>query len=387
MEEVMFNLKKTPGNLIKVIGVGGAGSNAVIYMSREGIKDVSYAICNTDLQALESSGIGEFVQLGRNLTRGLGAGNKAERGEAAAEECVAQINDLIEESTRMVFITAGMGGGTGTGASPVVARICKEKKLPIEEHEMLVVGIVTLPFRDEGPYRVNQAREGIEKLSKYVDSLVIIDSEYILREYGDLLVTKAFAEGDKLLYNAAKGIAEIVTTHGPNNINFSNVKNVLIDGGLANMGVAVVSGEDRARRATLEAISSPLLIHSDIRGAARILVNIASSRVGREVTMREKKIIKETLQEKAGGNASIVDGTTIDDSLGDALRVTIIVTKFSHEIKDVFDIEATEKTKTTDPAQVSFAVSSSDEEGNQATRVLTEEEEMETPAYNRSRMK
>ncbi|MFV0522177.1 MAG: cell division protein FtsZ [Mangrovibacterium sp.] len=323
---INFNLDgKSKGDLIKVIGVGGGGSNAVKHMHRNGITDVSFAICNTDSQALEESSIPERVQLGASLTQGLGAGNKPTVGKQAALESIDQIERLLEETTRMVFITAGMGGGTGTGAAPIIAKICQERK-------MLTIGIVSLPFRSEGRKRQKQALEGIKELEQYVDSLVIINSERIRDIYGDLSMSKAFAKADDLLSMAAKSIAEIITVHGMINVDFADVESVMKNSGVANMGSARAAGKDRALRAVQNAINSPLLSHNNIAGATDVLINITSSMGDHEVTMNEAYIVQEYIQEKAGHTAEIIWGNTYDDNMGEELQVTIIVTGFERNI-------------------------------------------------------
>ncbi len=322
---INFNLEKSRGDLIKVIGVGGGGSNAVKHMHRNGIKDVSFAICNTDSQALEESSIPERIQLGASLTEGLGAGNKPDIGRQAALESVEQIAGLIEDTTRMVFVTAGMGGGTGTGAAPIIAKVCSELN-------MLTVGIVTLPFRSEGRKRQRQALEGIKELEQYVDSLVIINSERIRDMYGDLSMSKAFAKADDLLLSAAKSIAEIITVHGMVNVDFADVESVMRNSGVANMGSARASGKDRALKAVQAAIDSPLLTHNNIVGATDVLINITSSTGDYEATMNEIEIVNEYIQDRSGHTAEIIWGNSYDETMGEDLQVTIIVTGFEKDI-------------------------------------------------------
>ena len=312
-------VNKVRGNLIKVIGVGGGGSNAVNHMFRHGIEGVDFYICNTDLQSLHSSPIPNRLQLGAELTEGLGAGSMPDMGEKAAMENMAQIRQIMEDNTKMVFITAGMGGGTGTGAAPVIAKIAKELNI-------LTVGIVTLPFEDEGPQRINQAREGLEKLRPHVDALLTICNDRIVDMYGDLTITQAFSKADDILCTAARGIAEIITKPGQINVDFMDVQTAMRDSGRAIMGTGIAAGENRAENAVRMALDSPLLDNTRIQGAQHLLVNFTYGH--KEPVMSEISKVKKYLQEEAGNTAHLKMGITKDDSLGDDIAITVIATGF-----------------------------------------------------------
>ncbi len=315
-----FDLDKSSGTIIKVIGVGGGGGNAVNHMYEEGIKDVGFMLCNTDAQALHGSPVPLKIQLGESLTEGRGAGNKPEVGREAAIENIENVKKMLEKTTKMVFITAGMGGGTGTGAAPVIAEACKELGL-------LTVGIVTLPFRNEGRRRIKQAIDGIAQMEGHVDSLLVINNERIREMYGDFKISEAFAKADNVLTTAAKGIAEIITVAGYINVDFADVETVMRTSGVAVMGSATCGGEDRALRAVEEALNSPLLNNNDIDGARNILLNITSG--SEEVTMDEIGEITDYVQAKAGNDADLIWGNGVDESLGNKITVTIIATGFS----------------------------------------------------------
>ena len=312
-------VNKVRGNLIKVIGVGGGGSNAVNHMFRHGIEGVDFYICNTDLQSLHSSPIPNRLQLGAELTEGLGAGSMPDMGEKAAMENMAQIRQIMEDNTKMVFITAGMGGGTGTGAAPVIAKIAKELSI-------LTVGIVTLPFEDEGPQRIGQAREGLEKLRPHVDALLTICNDRIVDMYGDLTITQAFSKADDILCTAARGIAEIITKPGQINVDFMDVQTAMRDSGRAIMGTGIATGENRAENAVRMALDSPLLDNTRIQGAQHLLVNFTYGH--KEPVMSEISKVKKYLQEEAGNTAHLKMGITKDDSLGDDIAITVIATGF-----------------------------------------------------------
>ena len=312
-------VNRVRGNLIKVIGVGGGGSNAVNHMFRHGIEGVDFYICNTDLQSLHSSPIPNRLQLGAELTEGLGAGSMPNMGEKAAMENMAQIRQIMEDNTKMVFITAGMGGGTGTGAAPVIAKIAKELSI-------LTVGIVTLPFEDEGPQRINQAREGLEKLRPHVDALLTICNDRIVDMYGDLTITQAFSKADDILCTAARGIAEIITKPGQINVDFMDVQTAMRDSGRAIMGTGIAAGENRAENAVRMALDSPLLDNTRIQGAQHLLVNFTYGH--KEPVMSEISKVKKYLQEEAGNTAHLKMGITKDDSLGDDIAITVIATGF-----------------------------------------------------------
>jgi cell division protein FtsZ len=321
MEEdlMSFELPVNKSSIIKVIGVGGGGSNAVNHMYKHGIKDVDFVVCNTDAQALANSPVQVKIQLGSSLTEGRGAGNKPEIGREAAIENLDDVIDVLANNTKMVFITAGMGGGTGTGAAPVLAKAAKELGI-------LTVAIVTIPFRNEGTRRVNQALEGIAEIEKYVDSLLVINNEKIREMYGDLKVSEAFAKADDVLAIAAKGIAEIITVHGYINVDFADVETVMSNSGVAIMGSGQATGADRAIQAVTNALNSPLLNDNNIQGARNILINITSGT--EEITMDEIGQVTDYIQGCAGDSADLIWGNGIDKSLGDALCVTVIATGF-----------------------------------------------------------
>lgn len=335
--EIMnFDLEKTSGAIIKVIGVGGGGGNAVNHMYAAGIKDVGFMVCNTDAQALYNSPIPIRVQLGASLTEGRGAGNKPEVGREAAIENIDDVKKAIEPITKMVFITAGMGGGTGTGAAPVIAEACKEMNI-------LTVGIVTLPFRNEGRRRIKQAIDGIAEMEGHVDALLVINNERIREMYGDFKISEAFAKADNVLTTAAKGIAEIITVPGYINVDFADVETVMRKSGVALMGSARSRGEGRALRAVEEALNSPLLNNNDIRGAQNILLNITSG--GEEVTMDEIGQITDYIQTKAGHDADLIWGNGVDSNLGEDISVTVIATGFSvSSIPEMMAAKQSEKT-------------------------------------------
>lgn len=317
-----FGLIKKEASIIKVIGVGGGGGNAVNYMYQQGIKDVDFIICNTDAQALAKSNVPKKIQLGESLTEGRGAGNKPEKGEQSAIENLDDVIEVLSDNTKMVFITAGMGGGTGTGAAPIIAKAAKDMNI-------LTVGIVTIPFPFEGNQRINQAVEGIRKLKENVDSLLVIDNGKLSKIYGDLKLSTAFSKADDVLATAAKGIAEIITLHGYINVDFEDVKTVMTNSGVAVMGSANAEGEGRAVTAIREALTSPLLDNNDVRGANSILLNITSGT--EEITMDEIGEITDYVYEAVGDSGNIIWGTGQDDALGNNISVTIIATGFEHD--------------------------------------------------------
>ena len=309
-------------SIIMVVGVGGGGSNAVNHMFKLGITDVSFMVCNTDRQALERSPIPTKIRLGETLTEGLGAGNKPERGRAAAEESLEEIKDVFrEKNIKMVFVTAGMGGGTGTGAAPVIAKAAKEMGI-------LTVAIVTIPFKTEGRRRIMQAIEGIEEIRHNVDSLLVVNNENIHEIYGELTLSEAFGKADDILATAAKSIAEIITQEYRVNVDFADVQTVMKDSGIALMGSARGSGDNRALEVAEAAMSSPLLNHKDISGAKNVLLNITSG--SREVTLTETYQITQFMQERTGNDNStdLIWGAGTDESLGDDIRITVIATGF-----------------------------------------------------------
>lgn len=321
MDDILdFQLPKRSNSIIKVIGVGGGGSNAVNYMYKQGITGVDFVVCNTDNQALESSPVEYKIHLGTTLTEGMGAGSKPEIGKQSAIENLMDIEKMLEDNARMVFITAGMGGGTGTGAAPVIAKAAREKGL-------LTVGIVTIPFLFEGNDRINKALDGVEELQHQVDALLVINNEKLKDMFGDLKLSQAFAKADSVLTTAAKGIAEIITLPGYVNVDFKDVQTVMKDSGVAIMGSGFASGEERAQHAIEQALLSPLLNNNDVGGAQQILLHITSGT--EEVTMDEVTVITDYLHTRIGKNASIIWGTGYADNLEDKVGVTVIATGFN----------------------------------------------------------
>ncbi|OYX84430.1 MAG: cell division protein FtsZ [Flavobacteriales bacterium 32-34-25] len=319
---ISFDLPKNQSNVIKVIGVGGGGSNAINHMFKQGIKGVDFIVCNTDSQALQNSSVPNKIQLGVNLTEGLGAGANPDVGQQSAIESIADIEKMLDRGTKMVFITAGMGGGTGTGAAPVIAQLAKER-------EILTVGIVTLPFGFEGKVRQEQALIGIEKLRKQVDSLIVINNNKLREVYGNLGFKAGFSKADEVLATASRGIAEVITHHYTQNIDLRDAKTVLANSGTAIMGSSVASGENRAKEAIIAALDSPLLNDNKITGAKNVLLLIVSG--SNEITLDEIGEINDHIQSEAGYNANIIMGVGEDDILGDAVAVTIIATGFDIE--------------------------------------------------------
>jgi cell division protein FtsZ len=316
---MQFEMLKEKSSIIKVIGVGGGGGNAVNHMYKQGITGVDFIICNTDAQALELSPIPNKVQLGASLTEGMGAGSIPEVGANSAIENIDDIKQMLGTNTKMLFITAGMGGGTGTGASPIIAKAAREL-------DILTVGIITTPFSFEGKRRKMQADAGMEELKKYVDSFLVISNDRLRQIFGNLTLGSAFAQADDILTTAAKGIAEIITLPGYINVDFKDVRTVMKDSGVSIMGSSSAEGENRALRAVEGALSSPLLKDNEIEGARYILLNISSGE--KEVTMDEVSIITDYIQEEAGLAADLIWGNCRDENLGDKLSVTIIATGF-----------------------------------------------------------
>jgi len=316
---MQFEMLKEKSSIIKVIGVGGGGGNAVNHMYRQGITGVDFIICNTDAQALELSPIPNKVQLGASLTEGMGAGSIPEVGKNSAIENIDDIKQMLGSNTKMLFITAGMGGGTGTGASPIIAKAAKEM-------DILTVAIVTTPFSFEGKRRKMQAEEGLEEIKKYVDSFLVISNDRLREIFGNLTLGSAFGQADDILTTAAKGIAEIITIPGYINVDFKDVRTVMKDSGVSIMGSHAAEGENRALKAVEGALSSPLLEDNEIEGARYILLNITSG--DKEVTMDEVSVITDYIQQEAGLAADLIWGNCTDDTLGDKLSVTIIATGF-----------------------------------------------------------
>ena len=320
---MLFDIPKVEKSIIKVLGVGGGGSNAVTYMFKQGITGVDFAICNTDNQAMETSPIPVKIRLGPELTGGRGAGSRPQMGKQACIESIDEIRQFILDGTKMLFVTAGMGGGTGTGAAPIIAKAAREA-------DILPVGIVTLPFTFEGSRRKRQALEGLEEMKSNVDALIVISNDKLRDLHGDLKLSDAFSRADNILTTAARGIAEIITMEGYVNVDFEDVNTVMRDSGVAIMGTASFEGENRARRAVQAALNSPLLEDNDIRGAQHILLNITSGRV--EVTMDEVFEITEYVQAEAGYGTDLIWGNCVDESLGEKLSVTIIATGFEQNL-------------------------------------------------------
>ena len=332
---ISFDLPKNQSNVIKVIGVGGGGSNAINHMFKQGIKGVDFIVCNTDSQALQNSSVPNKIQLGVHLTEGLGAGANPDVGQQSAIESISDIEKMLDRNTKMVFITAGMGGGTGTGAAPVIAQLAKER-------DILTVGIVTLPFLFEGKVRQEQALIGIEKLRKQVDSLIVINNNKLREVYGNLGFKAGFSKADEVLATASRGIAEVITHHYTQNIDLRDAKTVLYNSGTAIMGSSVSSGENRAKEAIVAALDSPLLNDNKITGAKNVLLLIVSGT--NEITIDEIGEINDHIQIEAGHNANIIMGVGEDESLGDAIAVTIIATGF--------DIEQQNEIVNTEPKKI-----------------------------------
>ena len=319
---ISFDLPKNQSNVIKVIGVGGGGSNAINHMFKQGIKGVDFIVCNTDSQALANSTVPNKIQLGVNLTEGLGAGANPDVGQQSAIESVAEIEKMLDSNTKMVFITAGMGGGTGTGAAPVIAQLAKER-------DILTVGIVTIPFQFEGKVRHQQALIGVQKLRNQVDSLIVINNNKLREVYGNLGFKAGFSKADEVLATASRGIAEVITHHYTQNIDLRDAKTVLSNSGTAIMGSAIALGENRAKEAIVSALDSPLLNDNKITGAKNVLLLIVSGT--NEITIDEIGEINDHIQIEAGHNANIIMGVGEDETLGDSIAVTIIATGFNIE--------------------------------------------------------
>jgi cell division protein FtsZ len=385
-DDISFDLPKNKSNVIKVIGVGGGGSNAVNYMYSQGFKGVDFVVCNTDAQALLTSPVPNKIQLGVNLTEGLGAGASPEVGGEAALESIADLEAMLSTSTKMLFLTAGMGGGTGTGAAPVIAKLAA--KLGI-----LTVGIVTMPFKFEGTFRLQQAQAGMEELQKYVDSMIVINNNKLRDVFGNLGLKAGFAKADEVLATAARGISEVITRHSGINIDLRDAKTVLEKSGTAIMGAAVASGEDRAKVAITKALDSPLLNDNSIKGAKQVLLLIVSGE--EEITLDEMGEINEYIQEQSGGKSNIIMGVGEEEGIGDGIKVTVVATGFSRGQQDVMIDKEPEKTihiltstdSTTEPEVVSKPASVVKEvepvveKKKEVTKIVHKlEEEVEEPA-------
>jgi cell division protein FtsZ len=324
---IHFDLPKEKSSIIKVIGVGGGGSNAVTHMYNQNIEGVNFIICNTDAQSIAQSMVPNKVQLGPHLTQGLGAGANPEIGRQATEESLEEIKSILEVNTKMAFVTAGMGGGTGTGGAPIISKICKDLGI-------LTVGIVTTPFAYEGKKRQLQAEEGIKNLKQYVDTLLVISNDKLRHQFGNLKMRDAFAKADNVLATAAKCITDVINSTGQINVDFADVCTVMKNGGVAILGNAACEGEHRAQRAIEEALNSPLLNDSEIKGAKWILININSSEGEHEFTMDEVDIIQNYLIGQAGEDTDVILGLGYDNTLGNQIGITLIATGFQH--KDPF---------------------------------------------------
>lgn len=333
---IHFEIPKNQSSIIKVIGVGGGGGNAVNYMYKLGIEGVDFVVCNTDSQALAQSPIPNKIQLGPNLTQGLGAGANPQIGRQAGEESIEDITKILKVNTKMAFITAGMGGGTGTGAAPIIAKVCKELGI-------LTVGIVTTPFTHEGRKRMTQAAEGIEALRDNVDTMLIISNDKLRQQFGNLPYSEAFSKADNILATAAKCITDLITVDGRVNLDFNDVQTVMRNGGRAILGSAIASGENRAMEAVENALSSPLLNDSDIQGAKWILLNITSASGQYEHTLDELEIIQGYVQQQAGNNCDIILGMGNDDNLGESIAVSIIATGFHYKDIDASTGQVTQQ--------------------------------------------
>ncbi|HMR91365.1 MAG TPA: cell division protein FtsZ [Chitinophagaceae bacterium] len=331
---IHFDLPKEKSSIIKVIGVGGGGGNAVNHMYSQHIEGVNFIICNTDAQALANSAIPNRVQLGPHLTQGLGAGANPEIGRQATEESLEELKNILEVNTKMAFITAGMGGGTGTGGAPIISKICKDLGI-------LTVGIVTTPFAYEGKKRQQQAEDGIKTLKQYVDTLLVISNDKLRHQFGNLKMKEAFAKADNVLATAAKCITDVINSTGQINVDFADVCTVMRNGGVAILGSAAASGENRAHKAIEEALNSPLLNDNDIRGAKWILININSAEGEHEFTMDEVEVIQSHLLSQAGEGTDVILGLGYDNTLGDKVGITLIATGF--EYKDPFMQQAPKK--------------------------------------------
>lgn len=320
-----FNLPKNRSSIIKVIGVGGGGGNAINYMYENGIEGVDFVVCNTDSQALEASPVPTKIQLGAELTEGLGAGSNPETGRKAAEESIDKVTELLDANTKMLFITAGMGGGTGTGAAPVIAEVAKEKGI-------LTVGVVTIPFSTEGGNRHKYAMQGLKELRKNVDTLLVINNDKLIEIYGNLTFTQAFAKANEVLNTATKGIAEVISQHLLVNIDLNDARRVLENSGTAVMGQATASGENRAIEAVKGALDSPLLNDNNIKGAKQVLLKIVTGGGEEEIRMMELSDIKQKIQEAAGCEVNIIEGIGIDPELNGEVCVTVIATGFNVKV-------------------------------------------------------
>jgi len=364
---IHFDLPKEKSSIIKVIGIGGGGSNAVNHMFGQQIEGVNFIICNTDAQAIALSNVPNRVQLGPHLTQGLGAGANPEIGRQATEESLEEIRRMLEVNTKMAFITAGMGGGTGTGGAPIIAKICKDLGV-------LTVGIVTTPFAYEGKKRQQQAEEGIKMLKQYVDTLLVISNDKLRHQFGNLKMREAFAKADNVLATAAKCITDVINSTGQINVDFADVCTVMKNGGVAILGNAAAAGESRAYKAIEEALNSPLLNDNDIRGAKWILININSAEGETEFTMDEVEVIQNYLLTQAGENTDVILGLGYDNSLGDKIGITLIATGFQH--KDPFILPVVKKPESAEE-KIVMVLGQSEEPKQKEKKEVIEEKNIE----------
>ncbi len=363
---IHFDLPKEKSSILKVIGVGGGGGNAVNFMFNQQIDGVNFVICNTDAQALACSPIPNRIQLGPHLTQGLGAGANPDIGRQATEESLEEIKRILEVNTKMAFITAGMGGGTGTGGAPIIAKICKDLGI-------LTVGIVTTPFAYEGKKRQLQAEEGIKSLKGYVDTLLVISNDKLRHQYGNLKMREAFSKADNVLATASKCITDVINSTGQINVDFADVCTVMKNGGVAILGNAEASGENRAQKAIEEALNSPLLNDSEIHGAKWILININSAQGEHEFTMDEVEVIQNYLLTQAGENTDVILGMGYDDTLDDRIGITLIATGFEH--KDPFAKPVPKKEEPKPEEKIVMVLGQQDE-----TPVISINQKLEVPA-------
>jgi cell division protein FtsZ len=367
---IHFDLPKQKSSILKVIGVGGGGGNAVNHMYGQNIDSVDFIICNTDAQALANSKVPNKIQLGPHLTQGLGAGANPEIGKQATEESLEEIKRILEVNTKMAFITAGMGGGTGTGGAPIIAKICKDLGV-------LTVGIVSTPFTNEGPKRKKHAEDGIQLLRDNVDTLLVVSNDKLRHQYGNLKVREAFSKADDILATAAKCITDVITSNGQINVDFADVCTVMRNGGVAILGSATAEGEDRAQRAIEDAVNSPLLNDSEIRGAKWILVNITSAEGDHEITMDEEDTIMSYLRQEAGDEADVIKGIGFDESLGNRIGVTIIATGFEH--KNPFKIPEKPKVEKKPEEKIILSLSTEEKKSPAPTVAAVEEKDPYAP--------
>lgn len=358
---IQFDLPKDQSSILKVIGVGGGGSNAVNHMYAQNIDGVDFIICNTDAQSIAQSNIPNKIQLGPHLTQGLGAGANPNIGRQATEESLEEIKRILEVNTKMAFITAGMGGGTGTGGAPILAKVCKDLGI-------LTVGIVTMPFAYEGRKRIAQAEEGIQSLKNHVDTLLVISNDKLRHQFGNLKMREAFAKADNVLATAAKCITDVINSTGQINVDFADVCTVMKNGGVAILGSASTSGEDRAQQAIEDALNSPLLNDNDIRGAKWILININSAEGEFEHTVDEVEVIQNYLRDQAGDDTDVILGLGYNNNLGDQISITLIATGFEH--KDPFRIPERKKDKKPEEEKVVMTLNF-DQQSQQKTPVST----------------